>query len=146
MEKTTIHFSKTTVGTIICVISVLGAIAFWSDRGSDQATAKAADAFLLSSHETRITKTEVDIGDVKKESAEFKEQVKDRFVSNERVQQALQRDQREILGNQGEIKQQLIREADIRNKRRDADLEVQRKLTDEVGKLSGYLRSIEKIE
>lgn len=42
MEKTTIHFSRTTTGIIICVVIVLGALAFWNDRGGNQATAAAA--------------------------------------------------------------------------------------------------------
>ena len=117
---------------------VIGVLIFAILVGGTSWTASrifAANSFLVSSHETRITKTESSITLVKKDVSEFKEAVDKRFDSSERMQFSLQKDQQSILRNQGEMKLQLLEQSKL-----------QIEQIRESAKLGAYLRSIERIE
>lgn len=145
-EKTTIGFSRSTTATVVCVVIVVAALAFWKDRGGSEAQAKAADTFLLNSHEKRITSNQRQIGEVRGYVVEFKEEVKDRFVGNEKMQISLQRDQQAILGNQTDMKLRMTEERKLRAEDAMESRKLRIEQIKEMAELSAYLRTLEKIE
>lgn len=119
---------KVFLGAISVVVMVWGTA--WLLGSAD-----AADSFLLSSHEVRITKVESELG-----------VVDSRLDNTEKMQQSLASDQRNILNNQRDMKLRMEKESDLRTQQRESDRTIQMELIKEVGGLSTYLKSIEKIE
>ena len=145
-EHTVIGFSRSTIATIGLIVVVLGAMAFWQDRGKAKGATTVTKDIMIQAHEGRLFKVEGDVVSIKENHAQFKDEVKDRFVGNEKMQISLQKDQQTILNNQTDIKREMSKQSTLRTRQREDDVKIQMKLIEEVGNLSGYLRSIEKIE
>ncbi len=99
------------------------AILIWSTSWAASRD-EAASGYIVSSHETRLTKVEVDV-DV----------LDNRLDNNEKSQIALQKDQQAILSNQGEMKIQITKQTDL-----------QMEQIKESAKLNAFLRTLDKIE
>lgn len=118
------------VGTGITLFAVV----IWG-IGKVSGMSKANEVFLLNSHESRITENTQGITSVKKYVTEFKEEVKDRFMANEKMQIVLQKDQQAILSNQTDFKIQQNKHTDLIIKQIEAQAEI-----------SAWIKTIEKVE
>jgi hypothetical protein len=144
--KPEIGISRGLATTILLVISVVAALAFWFDRGGTEAKAEADHYSIVGSHESRITKVETGISDLK-----------DRLTSSEKTQIVIQADQRAILSGQQDMKMQRIEDMKLIRDQRSEDAKLLREQRTQdmksreaqqktIAELNAYLRTIDKIE
>jgi hypothetical protein len=145
-EHTTVGFNKATIATIVLVIGVLAAMAFWFDRGGTEATAATLHNTKVDGHESRIFGVERDVAKVTEGLNAFKEVVTERFHNTEMMQQSLQKDQEALIKGQDEIKKQNALDAELAREQRKEDTKAIQKLAEVVATGNAYFHSLDNVK